>query len=308
MPEGEIVNQALLLCAGIVAVIIFASAVYRIFCRRKAEKRVRERTDEEKLRDFKAVLNQAGFDYALSEDFVFSQKNPWQKKVGYSRFYDEAAGAMNMIIDCEPITFFYDNHYWLIEFWKGQYGMATGGEIGIYKARADRRTAPDFYDGTLFVCVGERDYMDMEFTLYREGEKLLERKENHWWLTAFKPGVFSQPDMLHMECSVKFPNQLMQQAFLKGMKRCGYEEREININKNSVTFFYTEPRSRQPVIRAGLGKRIQRQNKRNCKLYLRLTKKYERTLDKADYIRYRLPRLYRKLTAVGRLRMQVGIR
>nr|MDE6606213.1 DUF4474 domain-containing protein [Lachnospiraceae bacterium] len=168
---------------------------------------------------------------------------------------------------------------------------------------------PDFFDGTLYTCVRERDYMDMEFTLYQNGERLLFRKEKHWWLTAFKPGVFTEPEALHMECSIRFPERAMLQAFLEGMEECGYSRDEINVNKDSVTFFYTEPRNKQTIIRMGYAaRRIQKQNRRNCRLYLRLTKKYTRTIDKVDYIRYRLPGLYRKLTAIGRLRMQVGIK
>lgn len=286
-------------------VIIFADGICR---KKRAEKKVAKRTDEEKLKDFKVALNAVGFDYDLQNDYVFSQKDPWQKKVGYSRFYDEAAGFMNMIIDCEPVTFFYRNRYWLIEFWKGQYGMAAGAEIGIYTTEMGRKK-PDFFDGTLYTCVGERDYLDMEFTLYQSGEKLLVRKEKHWWLTAFKPGVFADPEALHMECGIRFPDQAMLQAFLDGMEACGYSRDEINVNKDRVSFFYTEPRNDQAIIRMGrTAKRIQRRNRRNCRLYMRLTKKYTRTIDRVDYIRYRLPRLYRKLTEISRLRMQVGIK
>jgi len=301
-----------LLSVGIVAAALVVGIgfilAYGFYQKKRAEKKVSARSDEEKLKDFRVALNAVGFDYDMQSDYVFSQKDPWQKRVGYSRFYDEAAGVMNMILDCEPVTFFYRNRYWLIEFWKGQYGMAAGAEIGIYVTEMGRKT-PDFFDGTLYTCVGERDYMDMEFTLYQNGEKLLSRKEEHWWLTAFKPGVFTEPEDLHMECSLRFPDRAMLQAFLDGMEECGYSRDEINVNNDSVTFFYTEPRNKQTIIRMGYAaRRIQKQNRRNCRLYLRLTKKYTRTIDKVDYIRCRLPGLYRKLTAIGRLRMQVGIR
>ena len=41
---------------------------------------------------------------------------------------------MGMIIDCEPVRFYYGGKKWLIELWKGQYGMTTGCEIGVYTA------------------------------------------------------------------------------------------------------------------------------------------------------------------------------
>lgn len=278
-------------------------------CRKKrAEKRVAERSDEEKLKDFRVSLNAVGFDYDIQNGYVFSQKDPWQKKVGYSRFYDEAAGGMNMVIDCEPVTFSYRNRYWLIEFGKGQYGMAAGAEIGVYMTEMGRKV-PDFFDGTLYTCVGERDYMDLEFTLYQNGEKLLFRKDKHWWLTAFKPGVFAEPKSLHMECSIRFPDQAMLQAFLDGMEARGYSRNEINITEDSVTFFYTEPKNKQADLRfRHAAEQIQRQNRRNCRLYLRLTRKYTRLIDKVDYIRCLMPILYRKLTEIGRLRMQFGIK
>ncbi len=298
-----LIITAVLFALGIVCILVWAGRR-----KKEARKRVLERSDEEKLKDFKTALTAVGFDYDMENDYVFSQKNPWQKKVGYSRFYDEAAGVMNMVIDCEPIPFFCHNRYWLIELWKGQYGMAAGAEIGIYMTEEGRRK-PDFFDGTLYQCVDERDYMEMEFILYKDGEALLERQEKHWWLTAFKPGVFSEPEALHMECSIRFPDQEMRQAFVGGMEECGYLRSAIDVNGNQVSFLYAEPKNKQTILRLGhMTKRIQRQNRRNCRRYLRLTKKYIRTIDKVDYIRYRLPGLYRKLTAVGRLRMQVGIK
>lgn len=299
------------IAAGIIVLIfliVILSIIVGVYRKKRAEKKVAQRTDEEKLRDFRTALNSAGFDYTFSGDYVFSQKDPWQKRMGYTRFYDEAAGTMNMIIDCEPVTFYYDNHYWLIEFWKGQYGMATGAEIGIYIAENEAERKPDYYNGTIYHCVNERDYMDMEFVLYRGGKKLLWRNERHWWLTAFKPGVFSQPGMLQMECSLRFPNYLMLNAFVEGMEKCGYERTELRIHKNVVSFVYGTPKSPQPFVKKHLGRRIQRQNRRNCARYMYMTRKYERTLDKIDYISYRLPRLFRKLLVVGKLRMRVGIR
>ena len=50
----------------------------------------------------------------------------------YAYGYDAAALAMNAIIDCEPIFFDYAGKTWLIELWKGQYGLETGCEIGVY--------------------------------------------------------------------------------------------------------------------------------------------------------------------------------
>ncbi len=45
-----------------------------------------------------------------------------------------AVGA-GMVIDAFPVYFNYEGRTWLVEFWKGQYGINTGGEVGIYHAK-----------------------------------------------------------------------------------------------------------------------------------------------------------------------------
>ena len=73
-----------------------------------------------------------GFDYNAEKDIFYSAKDAWQKNFGYCHLYDVSAPLFCMIIDTEPIKFYYNNKNWLISFWKGQYGMVTGAEIGIY--------------------------------------------------------------------------------------------------------------------------------------------------------------------------------
>ena len=77
-------------------------------------------------------LKDSGFAYHLMDDYFYSRMDCWQREVGYCRLYDEGAPFFNMIFDAEPITFSYGGKRWLIELWKGQYGITTGAEIGIY--------------------------------------------------------------------------------------------------------------------------------------------------------------------------------
>jgi hypothetical protein len=55
-----------------------------------------------------------------------------QRNFGYAYGYDFAALGMSFILDCEPIFFDYDGKHWMIELWKGQYGLESGCEIGVY--------------------------------------------------------------------------------------------------------------------------------------------------------------------------------
>ena len=82
-------------------------------------------------KDFSAV----GFAYDHDKDSFYSTKDAWQKKMGYCHLYDVGAPIFQMIIDTEPIKFYYNNKNWLITFWKGQYGIVTGAEIGIYATK-----------------------------------------------------------------------------------------------------------------------------------------------------------------------------
>lgn len=83
-------------------------------------------------KDLNNMLKTYGYSYDVKQDIFISNHDAWQRAMGYTRIFDEAAAPMSMIIDCEPIYFEYDNKRWLIEFWKGQYGMTTGCEIGVY--------------------------------------------------------------------------------------------------------------------------------------------------------------------------------
>ena len=78
------------------------------------------------------ILEKAGFLYDPAGDVLFSRKDADQYQLGYSYFYDEGIPLVSSNITAEPIYFYYDNKEWLIEIWKGQYGVETGAEIGVY--------------------------------------------------------------------------------------------------------------------------------------------------------------------------------
>ena len=74
----------------------------------------------------------AGFLYDPDQDIIYSRMDAPQRNFGYAYGYDAATLGMNAILDCEPIFFDYDGKHWMIELWKGQYGMESGCEIGVY--------------------------------------------------------------------------------------------------------------------------------------------------------------------------------
>ena len=52
----------------------------------------------------------------------------------------------------------------MIEFWKGQYGITAGAEIGVY--RTEGILAPEQYEHALFQSVSDEDLFPMSMELF----------------------------------------------------------------------------------------------------------------------------------------------
>lgn len=221
----------------------------------------------------------AGFSYQPEQDIICSTMNNVQRTGGYCKGYDTAAIAINSVIDSEPIYFYYDGYEWLIELWKGQYGIETGGEIGVYyrKENKPRSILEKTVLGNWYDCVPDGRMLDMRFTLNKGTEVLLERDwTRHWWLTGFHWGIFSEPEQLTMAAAIYFPNQEMQRAFIRqGLEPLGYTYTEPD--DYSVDFTFDTPMTAQPVIRNRMRKSVQRMNLDLVKTYNTFRAKYEIT-------------------------------
>lgn len=87
----------------------------------------------EKVELLDSILAPFGFCFIPKQEVVTSRLDAWQKAFGYCSLFDRSALHFNMVFDCEPVYFHYCGQTWLIQFWKGQYGINIGGEIGIYR-------------------------------------------------------------------------------------------------------------------------------------------------------------------------------
>lgn len=291
-------------CIIFIIIIILILLLYRwIIQRKEAIDNVLQRTDEEKIKDINDALDIYGFIYDKNNDIICSNMYPWQREVGYCKLYDDTAPFINMIIDSEPIYFEYDNRRWLIEIWKGQYGMTTGGEIGIYVSEMDDIDILGIFSGTFFKAVSDEELLNMSFNLKMNGEDLFQRHDYHWWLTGFDVGVFSSPNNLSMEVMLSFPNSNMKNAFLNGLKRIGYKDNEIKIINNRVCFNFNKPKSNQSYSRYKLiTPFIQFMNKIYCEIYNLITKDFVRTIDKIDFLRLYYPNLFKLIAGKNRMK------
>lgn len=291
-------------CIIFIIIIILILLLYRwIIQRKEAIDNVLQRTDEEKIKDINDALELYGFIYDKNNDIICSNMYPWQREVGYCKLYDDTAPFINMIIDSEPIYFEYDNRRWLIEIWKGQYGMTTGGEIGIYVSEMDDIDIPGIFSGTFFKAVSDEERLNMSFNLKMNGKSLFQRQDYHWWLTGFDVGLFSSPNNLSMEVMLSFQNSNMKNAFLNGLKRIGYKEDEIEIINNRIYFNFDKPKSTQSYSRYKLiTPFIQFMNKIYCEIYNLITKDFVRTIDKIDFLRLYYPNLFKLIAGKNRMK------
>lgn len=208
-------------------------------------------------------FNSLGFGYDVKKDIFYSTKNAWQKNFGYSHIYDVSAPLFNMIIDTEPIHFYYNDKNWLISFWKGQYGIVTGAEVGIYvtKERVINKN-------TLYLPVKPEEMLEMSFILYKEGKPITKVSAKHWWLTSFKLGMFSKPKELTMNINLTFPDKMMLEAFLKSFYKIGYSKKDCQIIDKTFIFTFKHPKTRKVWTRSKLTDSIRQYiNYHNVLLY-----------------------------------------
>lgn len=231
--------------------------------------------------------------------FFSSTVNAWQKSAGYTWLYDHMAPRFQMVIDALPVYFDYQGKTWLIEFWKGQYGINTGAEIGIY--HADRILSEAEYKTALFNAASDHEMLPCTLRLYKNDESLAELSERHWWLTAFLPGCFSKPSELCLEASICFPNKQMCDAFCEGLCAAGYGMENICIHGLSVSLVFGAPETEN----SGLLTRFYRclsqiLNRMCCKLYMWVTRPFTCMDDKILYLYYSLPFIFRRLLRLRR--------
>ena len=297
------------LILGLLVIFLLAYAIFFIYHKRLKRKKyeiVRPITDiigeeSERVAELNKDLEPFGFAYDPNQDLFYSNMYAWQRDFGYCRLYDEACPPLSMIIDSESIRFDYNGKKYLIEFWKGQYGMTTGGEVGIYYTTGPEVSIPGIFNGTFYYCVSDEDRIEMSFVFRKNGNLLFTRSGYHWWLTGFKLGEFSQPNELTMDITLTLDNKQMCDAFTKALKEAGYTNQEFTSRGRTVWIHFNTPHTKQPFSRTPLTTYImQRNNESFCRAYQYLTHEYYDTLDKLEIVRNESPNMYRHILHMGK--------
>ena len=261
--------------------------------KKKAIRKTRAMHPNEK----KALLDQlgepAGYLYDPHQDLFLARHDAPQKVFGYTTFFDLSAPYFNMIFDYETFYFNYHDKTWLIEIWKGQYGINTGCELGVYYA--DSIIPADELNTTLFKAVQPRDMPDITLKLNkcssdecRQYTNLGHVKDRHWWLTMFRMGTFSRPEELFVNISIRFRDTFMMYRFLDSFE---HALPDTPYKTSGSTVYFTFYRSHQ---RYSFFKRLVRCTalffcRFYCKWFRFVTRPFPSSGDKLLYLYNYLP-------------------
>ena len=240
-----------------------------------------------------------GYAYHCCCGFFSSTLDAWQKSAGYTWIYDYMAPRFQMVFDALPVYFDYLDKTWLIEFWKGQYGINTGAEIGIY--HADRLLSEAEYQVAHFSAADEHETLSCSLHLCMADDTYVQLSEKHWWLTAFLPGVFSRPGDLRLKAALYFPNEEMLNAFYNGLCKAEYPAEQITIQNLCLSFTFHRPMP----VHYGLFTRFHRHfsqclNRMYCRLFVWITSPFLCTEDRVLYLYFYLPFCFRRLMRMHR--------
>lgn len=257
-------------------------------------------TCTEKCKLIQELLAPFGYYYYGRQDVVSTRNDAWQRQAGYTALFDRAALHLHMVFDALPIYFDYQDRTWLIELWKGQYGINTGAEVGVYYT--DGLITPDKYSTAHFDAVSDCDRLPISFTLYHNNEVLASMSNTSWWLTAFLVGAFTNPSQLSMDISIAFPNVEMQRSFLNALRQSGNPHLDFRCRNLTVRIHYANGCPVSPVCpeKISLFRRIriawaQCCNKLLCRLYRWLARPFHTTLDRVIFLYELLPFLLRRM-------------
>lgn len=263
------------------------------FRKRAARKKVNALNIYEKEEILDNLIKPFGYEYESTQDIFMTRQDAPQKLFGYTSVYDHSAPYFNMVYDYETIYFDYNNRTWLVEMWKGQYGINTGCELGIYYA--DVIVPPEKYATTHFQAAHDDDNLLITLKLNRHAsakEKCSKRfgqiRQRHWWPCIFKMGEFSKPDELFVNTSIRFRDYAMLRSFMKSFTQA-LPSTFYKINGRTVYFTFSKSERKYSFCRKMIRCISLVTCHLLCKWFNHITRVFCNTGDKLLYIYYYMP-------------------
>ncbi len=167
-----------------------------------------------------------GYLYDPAENCFYTSSDPWQRTVGYNVIFDYAAPLTLIYIDTYRFPFEYAEKDWVIQAWKGQYGLVFyGAEIGVYTKPSSR--VLEHYD-----CASDGDMLMMSMEFYEKKTSLFSgttwKKQFarpyglYWWCTGFIPGNrVGRFDNLRVDARITMKDYTMLSAFKASIEKQG---------------------------------------------------------------------------------------
>lgn len=286
-------NDIFFLIPSVVLIVLLSVCVALHIKKQMAIEAVKGLSPAEKNDILNRMAEPVGYAYEPCQDIFMSRQDAPQKLFGYTSVYDLSAPYFNMVFDYETIYFDYDDRTWLVEMWKGQYGILSGCELGIYYA--DRIVPPEKYAVTLFKAVESNDMLPIALKLNRHPSRrdlqyarLGQMRSRHWWLTIFSMGTFSKPSQLFVNTSIRFKNREMLHCFMERFREA-FPDTAYKVNGLTVYFTFSKSGREYSAY-----KRLVRRTALTfchmfCNWFHHLTRPFANSCDKLLFIYYYLP-------------------
>lgn len=190
-----------------------------------------------------------GFKYSTKDKCFITAENAWQRNFGYNETYDASAPVIAITYDTIRVYFDYDGLEWMIQYWKGQYGLVlVGAEIGVYNRAAGSSAS------THFNCADDETKLLQSMDVYRRApdsakyNKIFSRSPSFtWWCTGFIPGTLAAGQYnveaeatreLKVDSKITLKTPEMAQAFIEGLRQVDHIYHNAPMTK--PTFKFTE--------------------------------------------------------------------
>lgn len=286
-------NYFYFIIPAIIVLLILIPIIILHFKRKSVIRKVNSLSLQEKNKLLDTLAEPGGFNYEARQDIFSTTPYAPQKLFGYTTFYDLSAPFFNMVFDYETIYFNYNSRTWLIEMWKGQYGINAGCELGIYAA--DGIVSPDKYNTTHFTAADTADWLDIALELYQlSGNQrssctsLGHMQSRHWWLTIFNLGTFARPQDLFVNTAIRFKSCGMMRSFLNSFENT-LPDTAYRVNGLTVCFSFDRSHRRYSFFKRLVRSIALASCRIYCKWFNYVTRPFTESGDKLLYLYYYLP-------------------
>ncbi len=175
-----------------------------------------------------------GYLYDPKEMCFYTADDPWQRNIGYNSVFDVLAPTTFITFETHRLRFEYEDKDWMIQLWKGQYGLLFyGTEVGVYTKPKDREIM--HYDAA---SDDERLEMSLDFNV-KYGNKWVKRfsrpYDEYWWCTGFLAGnKRGEYDDMRIDMRITAKDKTM----LKGIKKA-LKANEISYTSKGLNVYFS---------------------------------------------------------------------